>query len=203
MAIISNAALLSLCSEIVEVRGDFVEIGTFRADTFKRLAMIGHAIGKHSHGFDSFQGMAPPTEKDFGQYSEGKLSVGGVEAFIGIMNKAGVPSDTYSLYPGWIPDCFEGFSGEVAFALVDVDQYQPTLDALKWVWPLMSPGSILVLDDYFRKRQGLAARAIEEWLEEQDPIEARVFNYLDTQLYVRKEWIEPRPLPSRRTLGEP
>lgn len=65
----------------------------------------------------------------------------------------------------------------------------------------MSPGSILVLDDYFRKREGLASRAIEEWLEEQEPIEARVFDYVDTQLYVRKEWIEPRPLPSREQSG--
>lgn len=201
MAVIRDNPLLKILSETVEIRGDLVEIGTFRADTFKRLAMIGHAIGKHSHGFDSFEGMAPPTEKDFGHYQKGKLSVGGVKAFIEIMEKAGVPSEAYTLYPGWIPDCFEGFSGEVAFALVDVDQYGPTLDALKWIWPLMSPGSILVLDDYFRKREGLAARAIEEWLELQDPIEARVFDYVDTQLYIRKEWIEPRPLPGRKQSG--
>lgn len=128
MALIRNTQLLKVLSEIVEVRGDLVEIGTFRADTFKRLAMI----GKHSPGFDSFEGMAPPTEKDFGYYSEGKLSCGGIKAFIEIMEKAGVPSEAYTLHPGWFPDCFDSFSERsIAFALVDVDQYRPTLDALK------------------------------------------------------------------------
>jgi O-methyltransferase len=35
----------------------------------------------------------------------------------------------------------------VAFALVDVDLYLPVKDALARVWPLMSPGGVIVVDD--------------------------------------------------------
>jgi Macrocin-O-methyltransferase (TylF) len=201
MAVISNQNLLTLLARVTNVAGDFVEVGVFRGDTFKRLAPIAHALGKTAHAFDSFQGMAPPTDQDFGHYPEGKLSVGGVAAFEKIMKESGVPDQYYRLWPGFIPRCFDGFDAPVSFALVDVDQYRPTLDSLTWIWPRLSANAILVLDDYFRKREGLAARAIEEWLEKQDPIEAQVFDYVDTQLYIKKQYIEPKPLPAHLKKG--
>lgn len=196
MAVISNRNLLTLLARVADVPGDFAEIGVFRGDTFKRLAQLAKVLGKRAHGFDSFEGMAPPTEKDFGQYPTGKLSVGGVVAFEKIMQQGGVPTDAYKLWPGFIPECFAGFDDAISFALVDVDQYEPTVASLEWVWPRLSNDGVMVLDDYFRKREGLAARAIEEWLEKQDPVEAHVFDYVDTQLYIRKRFIEPKPIPA-------
>jgi hypothetical protein len=201
MAVISDRNLLSLLSLAVDVPGDFVEVGVFRGDTFKRLATIAHAIGRRAHGFDSFEGMAPPTDLDFGHYPTGKLSVGGVEAFRNILADAAVPEAGYRLWPGFIPHCFEGFDEPVAFALVDVDQYEPTRVALDWIWPRLATGGVLLLDDYFHKREGLAARAIDEWIEAQSPIDVEVIDYVDTQLYVRKRTMEPRPLPPHLKRG--
>lgn len=197
MAIISDRNLVSLLTRACEVSGDFIEVGVFRGDTFKRLATMAHALGRVAHAFDSFEGMAPPTELDFGQYPAGKLSVGGVAAFEKILRDFGVPERSYRLWPGFIPKCFEGFEHSIAFALIDVDQYEPTKVALEWVWPRLADGGILLLDDYFHKREGLAARAIGEWIERQSPIEVEVLDYVDTQLYVRKRHIEPKPLPAR------
>ncbi len=195
MAVIGNSQLLPLIARVCEVPGDFIEIGVFRGATFKRLSLLAHALGKMAHAFDSFEGMAPPTDMDFGQYPAGKLSVGGVEAFEQILVSAEIPNDSFKLWPGFVPKCFKGFKEPIAFALLDVDQYEPTKVSLDWVWPRLAPGGILVLDDYFRKREGLASLAIDEWLPTLDPVEARVLDYVDTQLYVQKVHVPSNPFP--------
>lgn len=39
------------------------------------------------------------------------------------------------------------FSAPVSFCLLDVDLYLPTLHALKALWPLLSPGGMIIVDD--------------------------------------------------------
>jgi hypothetical protein len=39
------------------------------------------------------------------------------------------------------------FGRSVSFCLLDVDLYQPTLYALQNVWPVLSPGGIIIVDD--------------------------------------------------------
>jgi len=39
------------------------------------------------------------------------------------------------------------FCRPISFCLLDVDLYRPTLYALKHIWPLLSPGGIIVVDD--------------------------------------------------------
>lgn len=198
MTVISSYNLFSLISKTIHLSGDFVEIGVFRGDTFKRLSLLAHALGKRVHGFDSFEGMTTPTEKDFGFYQKGKLNVGGIDGFIRILEQGNIPKCSYELHAGWIPHCFSGFNKPISFALLDVDQYQPTVDSLPWVWELLQIDGILVLDDYFRNREGLASLAIEEWLLKQDPYEVRVIDYIDTQLYIQKRFSPSNKLPKSK-----
>jgi len=198
MAVISNQHLLSLATKIADVPGDFIEVGVFKGHTFKRLALLAHILERKAHAFDSFEGMAPPTEKDCGYYPQGQLNVGGLNAFKSIMQSAEVPTNSYVLHQGWVPDCFIGFEEKISFALVDVDQYQPTVQSLDWVWPRLEVGGILVLDDYFRNREGLASLAIDEWLSKQDPFEVRILDYINTQLYIQKYFTAPNLLPKTK-----
>jgi len=39
------------------------------------------------------------------------------------------------------------FRRPVSFCLLDVDLYQPTISALRKVWPMLSPGGMIVVDD--------------------------------------------------------
>lgn len=39
------------------------------------------------------------------------------------------------------------FTRPISFCLVDVDLYRPTLYALQSIWPLLSPGGMIVVDD--------------------------------------------------------
>jgi len=152
-------------------------------------------LEKKAHGFDSFEGMAEPTSMDFGQYPKGKFDIGGVQEFEKILFKANIPKPSYKLWPGFIPSCFEGFDISISFAVVDVDHYEPTVIALDWVWPRISVGGIMVVDDYFRGREGLASAAIDEWLVRQNPVDVEVFDYVNTQLYVKKLDIKLKPFP--------
>jgi O-methyltransferase len=187
VAVISDANLLEVMAEIAAVPGDFAEIGIFKGHTFKRLSMMARVLGRVAHGFDSFEGMAPPTDRDAGHYPAGKLSVGGVEAFIRIMADADIPASYYRLHKGWIPECFPpDLDGPFAFSLVDVDQYAPTIASLDWIWPRMAYGGVMLLDDYFPGRGTLAAGAIDEWLAKVSPFNAQVIRREDTQLYVRR-----------------
>jgi hypothetical protein len=50
---------------------------------------------------------------------------------------------------GFIPDTFVGLeSVQIAFAHIDVDIYKSIMDSLKFIWPRLSFGGFIVLDDY-------------------------------------------------------
>ena len=53
------------------------------------------------------------------------------------------------LYKGWIPDRFKEVENrKFQFVHIDVDLYQPTLDALEFFYPRLVSGGVIVCDDY-------------------------------------------------------
>jgi O-methyltransferase len=148
------------------VPGDFAEIGVYRGAAFGRLAILAHEQGKMAHAFDSFHGMGDPGPEDGGQYPKGKFDIGGPEAFVRLMDEAGIPRERYRVWPGFVPSCFESFPAQSGFSLVviDVDHYQPTADSLRWAAPRVRRGGILALDDYLPATSLLATKAIKEFL---------------------------------------
>ena len=57
--------------------------------------------------------------------------------------------DNYRVYKGWIPERFPDIADRgFSFVHVDVDLYQPTLDSLKFFYPRMQPGGLILMDDY-------------------------------------------------------
>ena len=189
MTLISDTNLRKHTEVVRSLDGDFAEIGVLNGLTFKRMTPIAAEQNKIAHGFDSFAGMDDPTDMDFGQYARGRLSCGGVENFIRIMGGA---NPNYQLHEGFIPRCFDDVpeTQRYSFALVDVDQYAPTHTALEWVWNKMVIGGILVMDDYFKGKQGLAARAIDEWLVTLHPLDFQFVEYTDKQLVIKKQHID-------------
>jgi O-methyltransferase len=49
---------------------------------------------------------------------------------------------------------FEEIEGPLAFVLIDVDVYQPTLNSLNRLWPKLSPGGFIVIDDCLLSEDG-------------------------------------------------
>ena len=168
-----HADLAWMAGLAAKVPGDFAEIGVFRGAAFRRVAELAHEQGRAAHAFDSFTGMADPGPQDGNQYGRGVFDVGGPARFAGMMDEAGVPRGWYRLWPGYIPACFEGEPQSLRFALgiLDVDHYEPTVQALAWLAPRMAPGGILALDDYLESYSMLATRAIKEFLAGKPPFD--------------------------------
>ena len=182
----SDEKLAFIEDEIKNIDGDLCEIGVWKGYTFHRIAKMAARRNCMAHAFDSFQGMNDPSpEHDSDHYPKGKFNVGGVENFSKLMDVQGAVQASYRLWPGYIPDCYEG-AGDLRFAFVylDVDVYQPTVDSLAWLWPRLAPGGLLMLDDFIGSRDFEATKAIKEWLPTQEHEQLQLEN---SQLLLRKK----------------
>ena len=53
------------------------------------------------------------------------------------------------IYKGWIPEKFKEIKNKkISFLHLDVDLYEPTLSSLKFFYPRLKKGGIIVCDDY-------------------------------------------------------
>ena len=136
---LQNIYQVSLATEQIE--GAIVEIGVYKGGSAKLIA--DHANGRHIYLFDSFEGMHRSTEHDkhkAGDFDD--TSVEGVRAYLG--NR-----DDISLHPGWFPESAEGVEiGNVSFVHLDVDLYESTLDGLRYFYPKLTRGGMILSHDY-------------------------------------------------------
>jgi O-methyltransferase len=174
-------------TKLVEnVPGEFAEIGVWRGDTSRKLIPIAAAQKKQVHLIDSFSGMAEPGRFDSGVHPTGEFDVGGVAGFQAIMRRHGFANDRYHTWQGYIPHCFKNIPSDLRFSFVilDVDNDEPTRDALEYIWPRMNAGGILALDDFYPGAEVDSTKAIKEFLRDQsDYYFIDFFNY---QLFLRK-----------------
>lgn len=145
------------------VPGDTAECGVFKgAGSYLICAMNSRntAQARSHFVFDSFEGLSTPDAVDGKHWVAGDLvcSESSVAAVL-----AEFPGVT--LLKGWIPDRFpEVQDRRFAFVHIDVDLYQPTRDSVEFFYPRLSPGGILLCDDYgFTSCPG-ATRALDEYL---------------------------------------
>lgn len=166
-------------------QGDFAEIGVFRGALFSRLVTWAAMLQRHAHAFDSFIGMGSPGPHDNDLYPRGKFDVGGTAGFQRLMNAAKANPNFYSLWPGFVPDCFKGFDAPLAFAYLDLDHYEPTRISLPWVWDRLVPGGVLGIDDVVEGQRHSATLAVVEWINSNPP-GLKVLWQRNDQLFIRR-----------------
>ncbi|HCS52776.1 TylF/MycF/NovP-related O-methyltransferase [Rubinisphaera sp.] len=195
-----------MMNELINVPGDFAEVGVFRGALFKRLVAVAQVLKRKVHAFDSFVGMAEPTENDHGLYKKGELSSGGVENFrkiilesikkhrdlaqaaqqnVGVL-PGEIRDDCFELWEGFVPGCLEACPiNQFAFIYIDLDHHDPTEQALEWAWPRLAPGGLLGFDDYFAGREKLASPPIDRFLEK-EVSNLHLLHLSNNQLFIRK-----------------
>jgi O-methyltransferase len=138
------AALLR--QALASVEGDVIECGVYRGGTARLFADLLKTSGssKTLHLFDTFAGIPERTSGQdvhaVGDFSD--TSIDGVRARLSDFPAA-------KFHPGYIPDTFAELpNGSFCFAHVDVDQYETTREATRYVYPRLNPGGFLVFDDY-------------------------------------------------------
>jgi O-methyltransferase len=163
-------ALWDSCKQVLDqdVPGCFVECGVWKGGSSAIMALAVQNAGqkRHLHLFDSFEGLPEPTEKDgayatttySGGRSGGKLAtidqcragLDGVRHLI--LDEIKVPPEFAHFHVGWFQNTIPTDAkqlGPIALLRLDGDWYDSTKVCLENLYSLLSPGGIIIMDDYF------------------------------------------------------
>lgn len=141
-----------------DVPGDFIETGVWRggATIFMRAVLKVYGDTKRVvWAADSFEGLPKPDPERF---SEDKgdilwtlkdrfaVSLDDVKANF---SRYGLLDDQVRFLPGWFRDTLPGAPiKRLAFLRLDGDMYESTMDALQHLYPKLSKGGYVYVDDY-------------------------------------------------------
>jgi O-methyltransferase len=73
--------------------------------------------------------------------------------------------DKLEIRKGFFPETAQENDGPFAFVNLDVDLYQPTLEGLKFFYPRLSPGGVMLVHDYNNSRYPVVKKAVHEFFE--------------------------------------
>jgi O-methyltransferase len=168
-------ATYDLARNVIErgVPGDFVECGVFggaQCAVMARAIMNDHwgAQGeklprsgfprRRVHLFDSFQGVPQSGPHDQEWNHEPGISICSLGSVKAHMAEWGIPEELLVYHGGWfmdtIPDATTGFPDfkdpldKVALLRLDGDLYESTKVCTEHLYPLVSPGGWIIVDDF-------------------------------------------------------
>lgn len=140
--------LRELLRLVSSVPGDTAECGVFSGSSSYLICQANanaSVSAKKHHMFDSFEGLSNPSEHDGDHWTKGDLSYGLEKVKQNLREFE--PHTGY--YAGWIPERFDDVRDlKFSFVHIDVDLYEPTRDSLAFFYDRMSPGGIILIDDY-------------------------------------------------------
>ncbi|RYX79290.1 hypothetical protein EON76_01045 [bacterium] len=150
-----------------DIAGDVVEFGCYEGTTSVHLAHFLRSTNKQLYLYDSFEGLPDKTTHDQSpagmQFKTGELKAARKQL---IKNLKQMNVSMPSIKKGWFSELLPNDIPEVvSFAFLDGDYYESIMDPLRLVWPRLSPGAIVVVDDYANEALPGAARAVDQWLQ--------------------------------------
>jgi O-methyltransferase len=167
------------------VPGDLIETGVWRggACIFMRAILAAYGVTDRTVWVaDSFRGLPPPdlekAPQDKGdnlhKHAALAVSLSQVQANF---RSYGLLDDQVRFLEGWFRDTLPSAPVQrLAVARLDGDMYESTMDALESLYPKLSPGGFLIVDDYndrepckqavqdYRKRHGIVEKIVDiDW----------------------------------------
>ena len=151
------------------VPGDLIETGVWRGGStiFMRALLKAHGITDRTVWVaDSFQGLPPPADAedgaDLSAVEQLAVSLGQVQ---GNFDRFGLLDDQVKFLQGWFADTLPTAPIEkLAILRLDGDLYSSTMDALTALYPKVSEGGYVIVDDYGSWPS--CKRAVETYLRE-------------------------------------
>jgi len=149
------------------VPGDVVECGVWRGGSMMAAALTLLAGADTKRGlylFDTFEGMSPPGALDVsvdGQAASALLAsprttdpkspwcYAGIDEVRAAMRSTGYPLERVHYVQGRVEDTIPANApARIAVLRLDTDWYESTRHELEHLYPLLSPGGVLIVDDY-------------------------------------------------------
>lgn len=150
------------------VRGDVVEFGCYKGKTSMQIQreLHAHPTKKKLYVYDSFEGLPPKTMQDASpagmQFTAGELPARKGDV-VRLFKQSGVTMPI--IKKAWFSDLKpQDVPEEIAFAFLDGDFYESIMDSLKHVWPKLTKGAVVIIDDYQNEALPGAQKAVKEWL---------------------------------------
>lgn len=164
-----------------KLEGDVVECGVWRGGSMMASALTLMECGDRSRNlylFDTFDGMAPPTDRDVaidGATASGLLNAheksesDPVWAYATLdqvrtaMASTGYPENNIHYVQGKVEDTVpEHAPAKIALLRLDTDWYESTRHELEHLFPRLVKGGVLIIDDYGHWKG--AREAVDEYL---------------------------------------
>lgn len=144
------------------IQGDFAELGVHQGESAKIIYEMDPT--RKLHLFDTFEGFS---EQDLqhentqgGKYSTKEFSDTNLETVKNEVNAG----DQAIFYPGYFPTTAIGLENtKFSFVHLDADLYLPTLEALKFFYPKLSAGGVIIIHDYNHTWDGIK-KALDEFM---------------------------------------
>ncbi|MES2592807.1 MAG: TylF/MycF/NovP-related O-methyltransferase [Bacteroidota bacterium] len=144
------------------IEGDFVELGVHKGETAKLIYEM--STNQKLHLFDTFEGF---NEKDLkhenksgGKYTTNEFSDTDLESVKKHINGG----ERVIFYPGYFPSTAVGLeNNKFSFVHLDADLYLPTIEALNFFYPRLSPGGVIMVHDYNHTWDGIK-KAFDEFM---------------------------------------
>lgn len=149
------------------VPGDVVECGVWRGGSMQAVALTlleTSTTDRDLHLFDTFEGMPPPTDKDRRRFGKVKSAAqlmasqdrdAKIWAYAPLddvrtaMDETGYPAERIHYHPGRVEETIPGSAPErIALLRLDTDWYESTRHELEHLYDRLSPGGVLIIDDY-------------------------------------------------------
>ncbi len=152
---------------------NLVECGCWHGHSTMIIAnlMLGQTIGR-LHVFDSFKGLSEFKTVDHSRFMDTekkrKAEREHYASDIHRLRRLVEPFGFVDLHKGWIPDVFVDV-GDISFASIDVNLYEPTRAAVEFAYTHLVPGGAIYFDDYGYATFPGAKAAIDDYLSTVSP----------------------------------
>lgn len=165
------AVVLAACERVLQqgIPGAITEFGCYQGTTSLFLRRLlneaGQSEQRELHVYDSFAGLPPKVTQDNStvgeQFKAGELLATKKQLILHFKH-AGLQLP--HIHKGWFSDVTASDVPEqIAFAFLDGDFYESIMDSLKLVWPRLSSGGVVAIDDYAREALPGVERAVQNF----------------------------------------
>lgn len=149
-----------------KVEGCLIECGVAAGSQLAMMQKTQMELGEQRQviGFDSFEGIPYATEHDATQPAIGEIdrtklgllqttgvSAHSLESVIQNFESWGVSLENVTFVKGWFEDTVKGRAKDIdniALLRLDGDLYRSTLECMQHLFPKLSKGGVLIIDDY-------------------------------------------------------
>ena len=151
------------------IEGDIAEFGCYIGTTSLFIRRIldgaGQSAERRFYAYDSFIGLPEKTNADNStagtQFKGGELTVS-KKQFLNTFQKARLV--TPITYKAWFKDLTDTqLPDKLAYAFLDGDFYESIIDSLELVWPRLSVGGTITIDDYERVALPGVTKAVRDF----------------------------------------